>query len=119
MNMVDRPLGVAVICILQFIGAIILIALGAVVGIVGVTLIPGWPGYGALAATLGLGVLVLGIVMFIVTFGLWQLKAWALWLTIILNIISIILSILGGALPGIIIPLIVLIYLLVVRDHFR
>ncbi|MFX1519638.1 MAG: hypothetical protein ACFFCD_06940 [Promethearchaeota archaeon] len=54
-----------------------------------------------------------------VTFGLWQLKAWALWLTIILNIISIILSIVGGTLPDIVIPLIVLIYLIVVRDHFR
>jgi uncharacterized membrane protein (DUF2068 family) len=117
--MADRPLGVTIICILQFIAAIILIALGAIFTLILAILVP-------LLAILGVFILVLGIISFIVTFGLWNLKNWAFWLTIIVNVISIVTGIATGvyagdpsAFTGIIIPLIVVIYLFTVREHFR
>ena len=102
--MTDRPLGVTIICIIQFFGAIILIASGIFVIIVGPLLF---------FDVLGTLIVVLGILAFFVTFGLWQLKSWALWLTVILNIISIVLNVFTGAFFGIIIPIIVVIYLLI------
>ncbi|MFX1519636.1 MAG: hypothetical protein ACFFCD_06930 [Promethearchaeota archaeon] len=111
--MADRPIGVTIICILQWIGAIVLIALGALAAIAGLAGGYGW------AFIAGAIMLILGIIMFFITFGLWQLKKWAWWITIILNVISIIFSAAGGAFFGVIIPLIVLIYLIIVREHFR
>jgi hypothetical protein len=118
-KMADRPLGVTIICVLQFIGAIILIALGALLVLGGLLL-------GPLLAVIGAVFLVLGLISFFVTFGLWKLKSWAFWITIIINIIEIVTGI-GSAVAagdyspifGIIIPLIVVIYLFTVRDHFR
>jgi len=116
--MTDRPLGVTIICILSWIGAIALIAIGALM-VLGGLFIP-------LLAVVGAVFLVIGIVMFLVTFALWNLKMWAWWLIVILNIISIVSGI-GSAVAygdfspifGIIIPVIIVIYLWTVRDHFR
>jgi uncharacterized membrane protein (DUF2068 family) len=117
--MADRPLGVTIICILQFIGAIILIILGALLVLGGLFL-------GPLLAVVGAVFLVLGLISFFVTFGLWKLKSWAFWITIIINIIEIVTGIGSAVAAGdyspilsIIIPLIVVIYLFTVRDHFR
>jgi len=116
--MTDRPLGVTIICILSWIGAIALIAIGALM-VLGGLFIP-------LLAVVGAVFLVIGIVMFLVTFALWNLKMWAWWLIVILNVISIVSGI-GSAVAygdfspifGIIIPVIIVIYLWTVRDHFR
>ena len=78
--MVDRPLGVTILCILNFIGAIALIAIGAIAVFFGII----WVGF----AIFGAVILVIGIILFFVTFALWNLKMWAWWLTIILNVIS-------------------------------
>ena len=116
--MVDRPLGVTIICILSWIGAIALIAIGALM-VLGGLFIP-------LLAVVGAVFLVIGIVSFLVTFALWNLKMWAWWIIVILNVISIVSGI-GSAVAygdfspifGIIIPVIIVIYLWTVRDHFR
>lgn len=116
--MTDRPLGVTIICILSWIGAIALIAIGALM-VLGGLFIP-------LLAVVGAVFLVIGIVSFLVTFALWNLKMWAWWLIVILNVISIVSGI-GSAVVygdfspifGIIIPVIIVIYLWTVRDHFR
>ena len=75
---------------------------------------------------LSLTILIIGILLFFVTFGLWQLKMWAWWLVIILNVIQIVLGIgsavfqgSAGPIIGIIIPVIIVIYLWTVKDHFR
>jgi hypothetical protein len=117
-KMVDRPLGVTIICILSWIGAIALIAIGALF-VLGGLFIP-------LLAVIGAVFLVIGIVSFLVTFALWNLKMWAWWIIVILNVISIVSGI-GSAVAygdfspifGIIIPVIIVIYLWTVRDHFR
>jgi len=119
-KMVDRPLGVTILCILSWIGSIILIGLGAVGAIAALALaIP-------LAVVLALTILIIGILLFFVTFALWQLKMWAWWLVIILNVIQIVLGIgsavsqgSAGPIIGIIIPVIIVIYLWTVREHFR
>jgi hypothetical protein len=116
--MADRPLGVTIICILNWIGAIALIAIGALF-VLGGLFIP-------LLAVIGAVFLVIGIVSFLVTFALWNLKMWAWWLVVILNVISIVSGI-GSAVGygdfspifGIILPVIIVIYLITVRDHFR
>ena len=115
--MVDRPLGVTIICILSWIGAIALIGIGALL-VLGGIIFP-------LLAVLGAVFLVIGIISFLVTFALWSLKMWAWWLIVILNVISIVSGI-GSAVAygdisligGIIIPIIIVIYLWTVRDHF-
>jgi hypothetical protein len=117
-KMVDRPLGVTIICILNWIGAIALIAIG-VVAVIGGFFLP-------FLFIIGAIFLVIGIISFFVTFALWNLKMWAWWLVVILNFISIISGI-GGAVAagdfspifGIIIPVIIVVYLITVRDHFR
>ena len=118
--MVDRPLGVTIICILSWIGAIILIGLGAIGAIASLAIGSG------LGLVLSVSILVIGILLFFVTFALWQLKMWAWWLVIILNIIQIVLGIgsavsqgSAGPIIGIIIPVIIVIYLWTVREHFR
>jgi hypothetical protein len=116
--MTDRPIGVTIICILSWIGAIALIAIGALF-VLGGLFIP-------LLAVIGAVFLVIGIVSFLVTFALWNLKMWAWWIIVILNVISIVSGI-GSAVAyadfspifGIIIPVIIVIYLWTVRDHFR
>lgn len=116
--MTDRPLGVTIICIISWIGAIGLIAIGALM-VLGGIFIP-------LLAVIGAVFLVIGIVSFLVTFALWNLKMWAWWIIVILNVISIVSGI-GSAVAygdfspifGIIIPVIIVIYLWTVRDHFR
>jgi len=118
--MADRPLGVTILCILSWIGAIILIGLGVIGAIASLAIGSG------LGLVLRVSILVIGILLFFVTFALWQLKMWAWWLVIILNIIQIVLGIgsavfqgSAGPIIGIIIPVIIVIYLWTVRDHFR
>ncbi len=117
--MADRPLGVTIICILSWIGAIALIALGALMVLGGLLFAP-------VLAVVGAVFLIIGIVSFLVTFALWNLKMWAWWIIVILNIISIVSGI-GSAVAyadfspimGIIIPVIIVIYLWTVKEHFR
>lgn len=118
--MADRPLGVTILCILSWIGALILIGLGAIGAIAALALaIP-------LAVILAAIILIIGILLFFVTFALWQLKMWAWWLVIILNVIQIVLGVgsavsqgSAGPIIGIIIPIIIVIYLWTVKEHFR
>lgn len=120
-----RPLGITIIAILVFIQAVIEIIFGIVV-FVGSTLAS--PAVGLL---LGWIPLAIGIVSFIVAWGLWTLKPWAYWVTLIVEIISIISNLfnlgqpnhsLFGIIGGGLVSIIIVIYLLVdgnVRRAFR
>ncbi len=103
-----RPLGITIIAILLFIQAVIEIIFGIFV-FVGSTIAS--PAAGLL---LGWIPLAIGIISFIVAWGLWTLKPWAYWVTLILEIINII--------SGGLVSIIIVIYLLVdgnVRRAFR
>ena len=119
-----RPLGITIIAILLFIQAIVEIV-GGIFSFLGNIihnplsgLLVGW-------VPLAIGVLVL-----ILAWGLWTLKPWAYWATLILEIVNIVLHLFGfsqthslfAIISGGIISIIIVIYLLVdpnVRRAFR
>ncbi len=115
----SRPIGVAILAILvMLVGAIFLL------GAVGIFLLTGYGAirglqtfFGIVGTALGVIFLILALLFIGVGLGLWHLRGWAWWLAIIVLFIAIIGSL--GDLVGIVIPLILLIYLLLVRHHFR
>lgn len=105
--MANRPLGITILAILQLLGALLSIFAGGIVVLAALML-----GFGALlAALLSVIIFAVGIFGLIVFYGLWTMKSWAWWLTLILNIITI-----ATTLPAItfslVISLILVIYLL-------
>ena len=115
----SRPIGVAILAILIIVvGALFLLGAVALFALAGLTAIQGLPAFfGLTGAYLGIILLVLALIFIGVGLGLWHLRPWAWWLAIIVLVISIVGS-LGDPL-GLIIPLILLIYLVLVRQHFR
>jgi hypothetical protein len=120
-----RPFGITIIAILLFIQAIVQIIFGLIA----------FFGTSALSLTAGLLVgwipLAIGILLFVLAWGLWTLKPWAYWTTLVLEIINIVLNLFSfgqpnhsifGILSGGIISIIIVIYMLVdrnVREAFR
>lgn len=120
-----RPLGITIIAILLFIQAVIEIIVG-IFAFVGTTIAN--PAAGLL---LGWIPLAIGIVTLIVAWGLWTLKPWAYWVTLIVEIINIVINLFSfgqpnhsifGVISGGLVSVIIVIYLLVdgnVRRAFR
>lgn len=114
----SRPIGVAILAILVVLVGVILL-----IGAIGVLLLAGFvafsvlPSFGLIGTVLGVILLVFALLWIAVGLGLWHLRSWAWWLAVIVMVLSII----GGvAAPAtVVIPLIILIYLLLVRQHFR
>ena len=116
-----RPLGITIIAILLFISAVIEI-LG---GISSVTLT------GTLSAVLlGWFPLVMGVLELILAWGLWTLKPWAYWGTLVVEIVNILIHFFGflglprtnsalAVISGGIVYIIIVIYLLVDRNVRR
>jgi len=115
----SRPIGVAILAILIIlVGAIFLLAA------LGLFLLAGFAAFRGLPTFFGLGGALLGTVFLIfalvfigVGLGLWHLRSWAWWLAIIVLVLAIVGSLADVA--GLVIPLILLIYLVLVRHHFR
>ncbi len=115
-----RPLGITIIAILLFIQAILEIItgffsfFGSIIHNPLSGLLVGWVP------------LVVGVLLFILAWGLWTLRPWAYWATLILEIVNIVLHFLGysqthsifAIISGGIISIIIVIYLLVDR-HVR
>ncbi len=116
-----RPIGVTIIAILSFLaglaeifGGLALLAVSAMVGFDPAA-------YGILGAFLGvIGVvlLLLGLITLAVAIGLWRMRSWAWWIAIIVNVISILISIGSFSWFSLIFPVIIVIYLIVIRDKF-
>ena len=120
-----RPIGITIIAILIFIQAIVQIIFGLIVFFT-VT---------ALAPMTGLFVgwipLAFGILFLVLAWGLWTLKPWAYWTTLVLEGLNILLNLfqfgqpnhsIFGILGGGILSIIIVIYILVdrnVREAFR
>ena len=122
--MAQRPLGVTVICILGFLGAILGIVGGLGLIVVGSffsgAVMGAVPGF--LAGMLGVfgGVLiVLGIISFVVIYWLWQMKKIGWTLTLIIEIIGILLNLASFNIIGLVIPVIIVVYLLLKKDLFK
>ncbi len=132
-----RPLGVTIISVVLAIEGIFELIVGAalIIGIfaLGHTVtVHGHTTTGTLIDVAG-GVLggislVIGLLTLIFAIGLWMLKRWAFWLTVIIEIISIIRHALGFVQPnhntvtiiiGLILPVVILLYFLLDRDVRR
>ena len=115
----SRPIGVTILAVLTILGGVLLLLLGIVViAFSSLLLGVGLPlGFGLTGSILGALVLVFGIVWIAVGSGLLNLRSWAWWLAIIVMVLSVVGSItvpLAAILPGL-----VLVYLILVRHHFR
>lgn len=132
----SRPTGVTIIAILNIISGIIMIVGGVGLAAIGsvlpamTTLNPNAGGQTALVGLLGAGgiavgaiLIILGIISFIVAWGLLKGQAWAWTVTLILSIISIITGIVSlvggnaGAIVNVIIAGVVIYYLY--RPHVK
>jgi hypothetical protein len=120
-----RPLGITIIAILLFISAVI----GIIGGISSVTShIPTGS-----SVLLGWFPLIIGIIELVLAWGLWTIKPWAYWGTLVVEIVNILVHFFGflnlpqthsalAVVSGGIVSIIIVIYLLVdgnVRRAFR
>ena len=115
----SRPIGVTILAVLTILGGVLLLLLGIVVIAFSSLLVGvGLPlGFGLTGSILGALVLIFGIVWIAVGSGLLNLRSWAWWLAIIVMVLSVVGSItvpVAAILPGLI-----LVYLILVRHHFR
>ncbi len=84
-----RPFGITIISILMFISAVIEI-IGGLTSVIGNT-----PTGTASDVLLGWFPLVLGVVTLILAWGLWTLKPWAYWGTLVVEILNILIHFFG------------------------
>ncbi len=116
-----RPLGITIIAILLFIQAVLVIV-GGIFSFFGHLFSN--PLSGLLVGWIPLAI---GVLLFILAWGLWTIKPWAYWATLVLEIVNIVLHFFGyqqthsffAIISGGIISLIVVIYLLVDRNVRR
>ena len=131
-----RPTGVTIIAILNIISGIIMLLGGIGLAAIGsilptlTTVDPNAGGQMALAGLLGVGgvavggiLIILGIISFIVAWGLLKGKSWAWTVTVVLSVISIVMGIISlvggnfGSVVNIIIAGIIIYYLY--RPHVK
>jgi hypothetical protein len=112
-----RPILVAILAILVILaGALVLIA-GLVVAL-GLGLLGGlaFGGVGAaIGAAIGAVIVIIGAIMLVAGLGLWRMRGWAWWLTVII----VVLDIIGAGLLGKLVMGALLVYLILVRKYFN
>jgi hypothetical protein len=119
-----RPLGITIIAILLFISAVIEI-IGGISSVIGTTHL------GTTSEVLlGWFPLVIGVIALVLAWGLWTLKPWAYWGTLLVEIVNILIHFFGflglprthsalAVISGGIVSIIIVIYLLVDRNVRR
>jgi hypothetical protein len=119
-----RPLGITIIAILLFISAVIEI-IGGISSVIGST-----PTGTISDVLLGWFPLVLGVIELVLAWGLWTIKPWAYWGTLVVEILIILNHFFGflglprthsalAVISGGIVSIIIVIYLLVDRNVRR
>ena len=113
-----RPTGVTIIAVLEIISGIVAIAFGVSVGLMGsMGSMGSMSGLGVIIGALGWVVVVIGIVSFILAYGLLKGKSWAWNATLIFTIISLVFDLLSMNVIGLIIDIVILYYLF--RPHVK
>jgi len=119
-----RPLGITIIAILLFISAII-----EIVG--GILSVAGSPSAGTINdVLLGWFPLILGIIELLLAWGLWTLKPWAYWGTLVVEIVIILVHFFGflglprthsalAVISGGVVSILIVLYLLIDRNVRR
>ena len=119
-----RPLGISIIAILLFIQAVLGILFGIIV-LVGSVFVNFWA-----ALLVGWIPLAIGVLAFLLAWGLWTLKPWAYWGTLVVEIVNILIHFFGflglpqthsalAVISGGIVSIIIVIYLLADRNVRR
>ncbi|MFW9953410.1 MAG: hypothetical protein ACFFD3_02575 [Candidatus Thorarchaeota archaeon] len=117
--MSGKPTGILILAILQLISALYYCAIGglAVIAAAGAGI------FGIFFAFAGLLMLIIGIIGLILFYGLWNLKRWAWFWTLIANALGVLAGIMDpiANIIGLAISIIIIIYLFVpdVRAAFR
>jgi len=113
-----RPIGVAILAVLVTLGGVVLLILAiGILALSGLVGLGGLPTFGMVGALAGGIVLIFALIWIGVGLGLWRLRSWAWWLAIIVMVLSIVSSLATPATA--VIPALILVYLILVRDHFR
>ena len=123
-TMRKRPLGITIIAILLFISAVIEI-IGGISSVIGTT-----PTGTMSDVLLGWFPLAMGVIELVLAWGLWTLKPWAYWGTLLVEIVNILIHFFGflglprthsalAVISGGIVSIIIVIYLLVDRNVRR
>ncbi|MBN2042400.1 MAG: hypothetical protein JW754_01185 [Candidatus Aenigmarchaeota archaeon] len=114
----SRPLGVTIICILVLIGAILSLIGGAsafmFAGLMGAIM----PGMEMLGMAAGAVSIIIGIIYFLCFWWLWKMMKKGYTFTMILSVISLIISIIGMNIIGVVLAIIILVYLYMKRGLF-
>jgi hypothetical protein len=114
------PLGVAVLAVLIGIFGFFIFALGLIVLIagVGIGLAGGATVFGVSGLLAGLIILIIGGIILAVAFGLWDQELWALALAIIVLGILGAVEFFSGSWLAFLVAVLLLVYLVVVSNHF-
>jgi hypothetical protein len=122
----NRPAGITILAVLQALGGIVWVLVGAGMMMVGAILpiaveLPMF--FGALAGLMGPFLVVFGIVALVLAYGLFVGKGWAWVWSLVFAVIGLILGLLGavGSLGSVILPIII--YLIIIyyltRSHVK
>ncbi len=118
----ERSYGVTILAILEVIGGLVLLGTGASLGVVGMMVgaVPyaGWF-FGPIIFVFVAILVILGLLSFVIAYGLWTGKGWAWAIALVLAVIGIIINLfsLPGGIIGIIIDVIIIYYL--TRPHVK
>src|SRR2546426_2530084 len=115
----SRPIGVTLLAVLTILLGVLIVGLGLLFIVAPLILVGvGLPlAFGLAAGVIGAIVLVFGLIWIGVGVGLLHLRGWAWWLAVIVMVLSIVGSVASPITA--VIPALILIYLIVVRHHFR
>jgi hypothetical protein len=119
MSTAVRPTGVTILAVLEIISGATAIGMGvffgALMGYAGMGMMRG--DYGAIMSLIGGITVVLGVIAFVMAWGLLKGKPWAWTVTLILTIISLIFDLPSFNIIGLIINAVILYYLF--RPHVK
>lgn len=117
----SRPLGVAILAFLIGVVGFFFILAGVILAVLGLHLGLSFPALGSLGAfTIGIILLIIGLIILGVALGLWHQRMWALVLAILVFGAVFVSDVLAGAIVsvGAIVSLVLVVYLIAVHRHF-
>ncbi len=114
----SRPMGVTIICILVLLGAIFSIIGGATSVMLSGMMAVLMPGLGVLTVGIGAVTIIIGIIYLLCFWWLWKMLKKGYKFTMIISVISLILSVIGMNIIGVVLSIIILAYLYMKRALF-
>ena len=124
----SRPIGVALLAILVILAGLVLVLLSLLAILLGLAVLAA--GGGSLVLILAGIAFVLSAFLLLAGLGLWKLRPWAWWLSVIVLVLSLLAQLAGVSIQNwrdmttsqivaLGLPILILLYLFAVRRHFR